>query len=76
MSVFKLEQSFKDEFVSNNYEIYQSVSIDLKENWVYLNHNGDEFSMSLPAYKKFIELNHDAIVKADNEIIFNEINKK
>lgn len=76
MSVIKLEQSFKDESVDKNYVVFQSVTIDLIENLVYLNHNCEEFSMSLPAYKKFIELNHDAIVKADNQIIINEINKK
>lgn len=57
MESIKLNNEFTD---VNKLEVKQSVEIDLKESWVYLNHDSEQFSMSLYSYKKFIELNINA----------------
>lgn len=47
----------------------QSISIDLNDNFVVLNHNNDELCMSLQNFKKFTEMMYAAIQEADKEML-------
>lgn len=73
MSQIKLAQEYNDKSISEDYQVTQSISIDLKEEWVYLKHNGEEFSMSLKSYISFMELNSNAIEKLEE--VLNEKQK-
>lgn len=46
----------------------QSISIDLNDNFVVLNHNNDELCMSLQNFKKFTEMMFATIQEADKEM--------
>lgn len=50
----------------------QSISIDLNDNFVVLNHNNDELCMSLQNFKKFTEMMYSAIQEADKEMLNSE----
>lgn len=67
MSTIKKEISFFDKSSDSELEINQSVCIDIEQNWVYLNHNGDELSMSTNSLVEFLDLIYKTIEEVDKQ---------
>jgi len=67
MSIIKKEISFIDKSSDSELQINQSVCIDIEQNWVYLNNNGDELSMSTNSLVKFLDLICKTIEEADKQ---------